>query len=157
MGFRQVQQVKALDKNHEKLPWPLIDIYNFVVNAQYHNSEKYRLHLKKNNSFFGSHSLPWVKFTICKHVWEMQKVPTLYVKFLFEIFSLIGGRGLKVKLSYFRKRFLGLKCCQRNCRSEMPGREIVWLKFKAKIPRKLIFGRQKREEYIQKRNLGEKL
>ena len=64
VGFRQMQQVQLLNKNHEDLSLHLIDTYDLDENAQYLNSKKYRLYCKNKTSFFRSHSLPWVKFPV---------------------------------------------------------------------------------------------
>ena len=50
--FKQVQQVKVLNKGHEDLCWPLIDTYKLAVYRQYLYLVIYRSHRRKKLSHF---------------------------------------------------------------------------------------------------------
>ena len=74
--FKQVQQVKVLNKGHEDLCWPLIDTYKLAVYRQYLYLVIYRSHRRKKLSHFLGVILrpgwnhPYVYVSSARFIWQ---------------------------------------------------------------------------------------
>ena len=85
--FKQDQQVKGQNKDHEDLCWPLIDTHKLIVTVPYLYLVIYKSHNRTNYPIFGL--MPWKNFFL---QWDLYFTKYKYLRYKVNLYVTIKGQ-----------------------------------------------------------------